>query len=256
MTVPASRGVVLRLDAAPKLTLLPLPLLLGRLALLTTPAGDLAAALENLIGEDPLLSVLPPSAASIQDEHLHDEEFWEHIAAPTTLEEHLALQLPLIPEADILGENAAEKLSLCLDGRGYLAAPPEELARMLGVNQKDFEALLLRLRETVEPPGLFARTLRNAFCCSSVARFQALRTRPFCCASGGRSWSDGTGIPCKSAWDGGKNASRKPSGSCDASTRTPAAPFAAPTSSSQSWNSASTGRECFPCGFCGKTCPA
>jgi RNA polymerase sigma-54 factor len=159
VTVPASRGVVLRLDAAPKLTLLPLPLLLGRLALLTTPAGDLAAALENLIGEDPLLSVLPPSAASIQDEHLHDEEFWEHLAAPTTLEEHLALQLPLIPEADILGENAAEKLSLCLDGRGYLAAPPEELARMLGVNQKDFEALLLRLRETVEPPGLFAPDL-------------------------------------------------------------------------------------------------
>ncbi len=158
MTVPAS-GKALRLDATPKLTLLPLPLLLGRLALLTTPAGDLAAALENLVGEDPLLSVLPPSATSIQDEHLHDEEFWEHIAAPTTLEEHLALQLPLIPEANLLGENAAEKLSLCLDGRGYLAAPPEELARTLGVNQKDFEALLLRLRETVEPPGLFAPDL-------------------------------------------------------------------------------------------------
>lgn len=158
MTVPAS-GKALRLNATPKLTLLPLPLLLGRLALLTTPAGDLAAALENLVGEDPLLSVLPPSAASIQDEHLHDEEFWEHIAAPTTLEEHLALQLPLIPEANLLGENAAEKLSLCLDGRGYLAAPPEELARTLGVNRKDFEALLLRLRETVEPPGLFAPDL-------------------------------------------------------------------------------------------------
>jgi len=158
VTVPAS-GKALRLDATPKLTLLPLPLLLGRLALLTTPAGDLAAALENLVGEDPLLSVLPPSAASIQDEHLHDEEFWEHIAAPTTLEEHLALQLPLIPEVNLLGENAPEKLSLCLDGRGYLAAPPEELARTLGVNRKDFEALLLRLRETVEPPGLFATDL-------------------------------------------------------------------------------------------------
>jgi RNA polymerase sigma-54 factor len=149
----------LRLDATPKLTLLPLPLLLGRLALLTTPTGDLAAALENLVREDPFLSVLPPSAASIQDEHLHDEEFWEHLAAPTSLEEHLALQLPLIPGTNLLGENAAEKLALCLDSRGYLAAPPEELARALGVNRKDFDALLLRLRETVEPPGLFASDL-------------------------------------------------------------------------------------------------
>lgn len=154
----------LRLEAGPRLRTVPLPLVFARLAILSVPTPELCAALEERAAGNPLLSVEPPRSLLGEGFRPHygseeEEDPWEDVPSPVSLEEALAVQLALVPETAMLGPDGAMKLCSCLDGRGYLAAPAPELAESLGVGEPLLERVLERARQVVEPPGLFARDL-------------------------------------------------------------------------------------------------
>lgn len=154
----------LRLEPGPGLRVLPLPALFARLALLASPAADLARALEERSAANPLLSVEPPRVVQPQgtgaarDEE-EDEDPWAAIPALPSLDEAIGPQLALVPETALLGAGADGKLLSCLDTRGYLASPTGELASALGVDENTLEHVLEKVRAVVDPPGLFARDL-------------------------------------------------------------------------------------------------
>lgn len=155
----------LRLEPGPGLRILPLPLLFARLSLLACPSTDLEAALEEQSAKNPLLSVEPPRvtasrepAASGDEE---DEDPWEAVPELPSLDETLRPQLALVPEVSLLGHDAEGNLLACLDTRGYLAAPVEELASAIGTDGTTLEHVLEKVRAAVDPPGLFARDLSH-----------------------------------------------------------------------------------------------
>jgi RNA polymerase sigma-54 factor len=152
----------IRLEPSVGLRTLPLPLLFARLSLLSLPSADLVSALEERTANNPLLSVEPPGPADLrrQDPRTGDEEDpWETAEALPDLDEAVRSQLYLIPEVALLGRGAEEKLSACLDARGYLAASENELAAAFKTDTATFERVLESVRAAVEPPGLFARDL-------------------------------------------------------------------------------------------------
>ena len=154
----------LRLEPGLGLRVLPLPLLFARLALLASPAADLARALEERSVANPLLTVEPPRVTLPQGTGAapgeeDDEDPWADIPALPSLDEAIGPQLALVPETALLGAGACEKLLSCLDTRGYLAAPARELALALGVGEDTLEQVLEKVRAVVDPPGLFARDL-------------------------------------------------------------------------------------------------
>lgn len=153
----------IRLEPAVRIRTLPLPLLYARLALLAVPSAELAAVLEERAANNPLLSVEPPRAAapasSRTPEGEDGEDPWDTAESLPDLDEAVRSQLCLIPEVSLLGRKAEEKLSACLDPRGYLAAPAEDLAASFGTDAATFERVLESIRAAVDPPGLFARDL-------------------------------------------------------------------------------------------------
>jgi len=132
------QGNFLRLEPRPAVRAVPLPLLLSRLWMLAAPAADLATVLGEQASGNPLLSVEPPRALTAPASaplpgNEEEDEPWEGVASPPSLEETLIPQLSLLPETALLGADGARKLCACLDGRGYLAAPVSELAAALEV---------------------------------------------------------------------------------------------------------------------------
>ncbi len=119
--------------------------------------------LEEQAAKNPLLFVELPRAAqprgagSVPDED--DDDSWESVPDLPNLDEAIRPQVALVPETALLGRGCAEKLVSCLDTRGYLAAPVEELAAAIGTDGRTLEAVLEKVRAVVDPPGLFARDL-------------------------------------------------------------------------------------------------
>jgi RNA polymerase sigma-54 factor len=83
----------------------------------------------------------------------------EVISAPLTLREHVEMQLPLVirEAADML---IAHELAGALDDAGYMREDPAEIAARLGTSTERVLSVLSRL-QTLEPPGLFARDLKE-----------------------------------------------------------------------------------------------
>jgi len=150
------------LEPGLRLRTLPLPLLFARLAFLTVPSADLAAVLEERTAKNPLLSIEPPLSTPRPQRNAEDDDEeapWETAEALPDLDEAVRTQLCLIPEVSLLGQKAEEKLTACLEPRGYLAAPAEDLAAACGTDPATFERVLESVRAAVDPPGLFARDL-------------------------------------------------------------------------------------------------
>lgn len=76
-----------------------------------------------------------------------------------SLREHVQDQWLLMP-ANAGDRLIGQALIDALDEAGYLTEPLEEIAERLGVGADDVEAVLLDL-QTIEPPGLFARSLKE-----------------------------------------------------------------------------------------------
>lgn len=161
-----AKGNFLRLEPRPAVRTVPLPLLMSRLWMLVAPAADLATVLGEQASGNPLLSVDPPRGLSASGSaplpgNDEEEEPWEGAIAPPSLEETLIPQLSLLPETALLGTDGARRLCACLDGRGYLAAPANELAAALEVPGGLLDRVLAKARDAVEPAGLFAKDLAD-----------------------------------------------------------------------------------------------
>jgi RNA polymerase sigma-54 factor len=87
-----------------------------------------------------------------------ETEFFERTpVVRTTLVDSLTEQLHLL-ELDEETARIAEYLLGCLDDRGFLVVPLEEVAEQLGVTPEAAEQALFRIQE-LEPPGIGARGL-------------------------------------------------------------------------------------------------
>lgn len=143
----------------PRLTaaLLPLPLLLPRLALAAASLEELPRDLEDLLASNPLMRVVPPGGGvggAPEDEGGGEDEDAE---GPPSLDDHLRRELAETPLAGFDFDPA--RLGETLDPRGYLNVPLEPWGAHLGLLPEEAPRALAALQEWADPPGLFARDL-------------------------------------------------------------------------------------------------
>lgn len=137
--------------------LLPLPLLLPRLALATLSPEELTRDLTGLLASNPLVTVTPPGHG--QEMTWDEDEGPENDGAEDlpSLDEHLRRQLaenPL-PGFDLDPTRLGEMLDL----RGYLNVPLASWGAYLGLSPEETSPCLGALQDWADPPGLFARDL-------------------------------------------------------------------------------------------------
>ncbi|MCF4114264.1 MULTISPECIES: RNA polymerase factor sigma-54 [Dethiosulfovibrio] len=145
-------------DNSPRLTqqvrpeLLHLPILIQNLRLLTMPVQELVDAAIGELADNPLYEVSPPRS-------WRESGILDDLPEEPSLEEDLIRQMaqcrPLREERDSL----PYELVRYLDHRGYLTDDQEAIANQLELTAERLDFLLERVREVVEPPGLFARDL-------------------------------------------------------------------------------------------------
>ncbi len=83
----------------------------------------------------------------------------ETVGSETTLAAHLEAQLPLVIEDPVMRIIGHHLIGL-LDEAGYMREPLEAVAEQLGVTPELVERTLERM-QTMDPPGVFARDLRE-----------------------------------------------------------------------------------------------
>jgi len=132
---------------------IPIPLLLARLSLVTTPAANLYETLLTLFGDNPFFTLTPPRESA----HIPEagEDGIEDIPDMDTV---LRFQLASCPAIRELGDAAAI-LPQCLDTNGRLTVGDGELASLLRIAPERVSPLLAAVQDWVDPPGLFARNL-------------------------------------------------------------------------------------------------
>lgn len=81
------------------------------------------------------------------------------LSESVSLREHVQDQWKLMP-ANATDRMIGHALIDVMDEAGYLTEPLSEIAERLGVDEEDVEAVLLDL-QTIEPAGLFARSLKE-----------------------------------------------------------------------------------------------
>jgi len=85
---------------------------------------------------------------------------WDNLLTEkSTLTDHLMWQLKLTRLSD-LEMRIGEQIIGNLDANGYLAATPEEIARLENVTEMEVETVLGRIQE-YDPPGIAARNLQE-----------------------------------------------------------------------------------------------
>jgi RNA polymerase sigma-54 factor len=80
-------------------------------------------------------------------------------ASPRGLVDYMLEQVRLL-NFDNKEEEIAKEIIWNIDDRGYLTIPIENIAQMLGVNQKEVEKILKQI-QSLDPPGIAARDLRE-----------------------------------------------------------------------------------------------
>jgi RNA polymerase sigma-54 factor len=92
----------------------------------------------------------------------------DFVAGQVTLKEHVAQQVPFLlhDAVDIL---VARHLTDMLDDCGYIQRSLDEVSATLGKDVADVESILARL-QTVDPPGIFARSLGECLALQLKAR--------------------------------------------------------------------------------------
>ena len=146
------------------------------LELLQLPACDLASRLQDAALSNPLLEVELPGAGALPAERrtvLREASRWDSLpgegggnslerlagAHTETFAEHLAAQLR---QSRLLEPGPFLRLCLyltdCLDSRGYLTIPLEELAAEQGCTAAEAEQALFAI-QMLDPPGVGARDL-------------------------------------------------------------------------------------------------
>lgn len=143
------------------------------LACLQFSALDLTDYVQNLALSNPLIDFTPPSMGNIsicamgQTETGHADPWNDFYSDPIenklpaqkeTFSAYLTSQLRQMPLLDKKTLSAALYLVHCLDDRGYLVCPIEELAAETGFG-KDLMEQALSVIQMLDPPGVGARDL-------------------------------------------------------------------------------------------------
>lgn len=125
------------------------------LALLQLGPEDLGALARDEVRRNPFLRPVPASAAP--GAALPDAA---DTAGPTSHAADLLHQIGLIAlPAD--QQHVARALPYCLDERGFLADPAEEISAYLQTTPATLRAVVARVQAAVEPAGLFAWSLAD-----------------------------------------------------------------------------------------------
>lgn len=92
----------------------------------------------------------------------------DFVAGQVTLKEHIAQQVPFLLH-DPLDILVARHLTDLLDDSGYIHHDLGEVAETLGKPDRDIEAVLRKL-QTLDPPGVFARSLSECLALQLINR--------------------------------------------------------------------------------------
>ncbi len=131
------------------------------LVLLGMSSEDLDEALRKERARNPFLrmSAYPPGASSNTAGARPDLDI---LAAEGSTADDLLQQIGLLKfSAD--QRDVAGRLVFCLDERGFLADPAEEICRYLETTPDMLKAVVAKLQMSVEPAGVFAWSLRDCF---------------------------------------------------------------------------------------------
>lgn len=136
----------------PETQVLPIPLLIQGLEILTMPALDLTEHLNQRLKDNILYQVIPPASCEWDD--------WEdRLVSPRSHRDDLIIQMAGLPALQDREPNLSRRLLDWLDHRGYLAGSEEEIRSDLDLSDEVFQDILGQIRDNLEPPGLFARDL-------------------------------------------------------------------------------------------------
>lgn len=138
--------------------LLATPAMVAFASLLALPGPDLEREVVRELAENPVLVVDETRRGRVGVEPRLDAGTWDVAAAPSWRETLVAdLRLELAPD----DAGLAELVVGCLDARGFLAEPPDEVARLADLDEAAALRVLAVLRAT-GPAGVGARDAREA----------------------------------------------------------------------------------------------
>jgi len=146
-------------DLSPKLKVLPLPLLLSELSILTVPTHALEGRMRDIADGNPFISIEPPRAIALESPYEGKET--EELVHQPSLDERISATLALCPHLQTLPRGVIGVLSSCLDNRGYLNTPIEDIAEMMGITTLEAHSVIRSVQDWIEPPGLFATSLED-----------------------------------------------------------------------------------------------
>ena len=132
----------------------------GSLALLQMGQEELDEKIRRETRCNPFLSVVPPVPRGSST-----DETGRGLDALATPEDSLAeirsqiALIRLVPEE----RRLAEALTYCLDSRGFIADPADEICAYLEIKPSMLATVVAKIQTEVEPAGLFAWSLRDCF---------------------------------------------------------------------------------------------
>ena len=149
-----ARNMKLKLQTDAKLILT--QALQRSLEILQLPQLDLATFLREEIDKNPLLELESEAPFFLPPANPPPE-----IAAKPSLLDHLQTQIREA-FASPFEKQIALKFISHLDERGFLITPLETIGMEVGLEVTDLETIL-KILQTLDPPGIFARTVQEAF---------------------------------------------------------------------------------------------
>ncbi|MBX9744642.1 MAG: RNA polymerase factor sigma-54 [Chlamydiales bacterium] len=120
------------------------------LEILQMPQQDLAVWLEGEVEKNPLLEISQTKSLGELPEFPYVPSLYEHLQKEIQITCH-----------ELIDQKIAEALVGCLDEKGFLTTPLEEIAELFHVSREKVESALLVI-QSFDPPGIGARTLRES----------------------------------------------------------------------------------------------
>lgn len=132
------------------------------LALLQLGPSDLAEVVEEETRRNPFLRYVPAAQASGGGVAHSDGREEREAQALETTNEGLLRQIGLI-SLSASEKRLAQELPYCLDERGFLADPLDDMCGYLDTSRAELIAVVAKVQKAVEPAGMFAWSLRECF---------------------------------------------------------------------------------------------
>lgn len=151
------------------------PQLRQAIEILQLPTSELETVLAEALRENPFLMRMPqgptpspPRSKRGQGEEDEASDWTERLAERPSMQAVLERDMRLLLK-DAQDRAIGQALIGALDPAGYLTEPLPSIALRLGIQSEEIE-MILRQMQTLDPPGLFARSLKECLVLQLVAR--------------------------------------------------------------------------------------